>query len=162
MPTSQESKDFGDDGKGKKRPWVRFRLWHILLLVIPCAWFAQNTTMFGNCRARIEVEKMMVTHDKQWDKYWAVLRGKFVSPDFKEGEQIRCFIEVDPDFSFGDRYKVGDQLSFRYQFEDYLGWKKEDPRQMVVRKFFGLEIEPVNGSTSFYVQVGRTESKPEK
>ena len=131
----------------------KFRLWHLLVLFALLACLVPKMTVLGNCRAEIVIEEMLISHDEQWDKYWAILACRFISPKFLRDERLDCFIEVEADFRFGDKYSVGDRLDFRYQFKESLNWDKEDPRQKVVKKMFGINVEPVDGNPGFLVHV---------
>ena len=77
--------------------------------------------------------------------------GRFIRPEWKVEKRMHCFIEVDEDFTFDDRFNVGDQLKFRYQYEKFGKWEKEDPATIMLRKFFGWEVEPGRFAEGLYV-----------
>ncbi len=137
----------------------RFRLWHIFAIIAVAAWYAPNLTIFGNSLAIVEIEKISVSHDDIWEKHWAILDGRFIAPGFLKRKKLQCFIEVDSDFRFSDEYEVGDCLKFRYQHKEFGSWAKEDPRQIIVREFFGFRVVPMQYDSGLLIRVGQTEKK---
>ena len=123
------------------------------------AWFAPRMTIFGNCPADIVIEKMTINHDENWGKYWATFDCRFVGPNFLKDQRLDCFIEVPESFSFGDKYSVGDHLKFRYQYSDFRSWKEEDPRQKVIKEFFGINVIASEGDPGLMFHVGEIESE---
>ena len=101
----------------------------------------------------MEIETIEINYDEQWDKYWASLDCRFLRPHKHKDSVMECFFEVDGKFSFGDEYKVGDVLKFRYQEDDCLNWTKEDPRLVVMRKFFGIEVLPNKFGDGLFVVI---------
>ena len=137
----------------KKSPF-RFRIWHLFVLMAVVAVIASRITILGNCLADIVIEKMAIDHDENWGKYWATFDCRFVRPNFLKDERLDCFIEVPESFSFGDNYSVGDHLKFRYQYSDFRSWKREDPRQKVIKEFFGINVIPSEGDPGLMYHVG--------
>lgn len=128
-----------------------FRLWHLFVLVAVAAWFIPEITICGNCQAELEIEVMQVHLDEQWGKRWACLDCRFIKPKHKANESMRCFIEVDEDFSFDQKHQVGDTLRFRYQYKKFGDWEKEDPATIMLGKFFGWDVEPGRFADGLYV-----------
>ena len=137
----------------------RIRIWHLFVLIAAAAWYAPRMTILGNCPADVVIEKMTINHDENWGKYWATFDSRFVGPGFLEDERLDCFIEVPESFSFGDKYKVGDHLKFRYQYKDFGSWVQEDPRQKVIKKFFGIQVVGSDGDPGLMYHVGKIEPK---
>jgi len=144
-----------NDPKNPRRRWLpRLRIWHLFIVIALAAWYAPRMTILGNCPADIVIEKMAINHDENWGKYWATFDSRFVGPGFLEDERLDCFIEVPESFTFGDKYKIGDHLRFRYQYRDVGSWKKEDPRQKVIKKFFGINVMGSDDDPGLMYHVG--------
>lgn len=99
----------------------------------------------GSTPTKVEIERIDIVHDKNWDKRWALLDCRFLAPGFlanSDRNSFQCFFAVDESFSFGSQYTVGDRLNFRFQRYDFGPVKKNDPRLIVLKKFFGIETMP--------------------
>jgi hypothetical protein len=138
-----------------KRSIFSFRLWHVFVLFFVAAWIIQSVPICGSTPAVVEITAMQINHDEQWNRYWATLDCKFIRPKFGPKSAVKqtfsSFFAVNKDFSFGDNYKVGDQLRFRFQEFDFGPVEKSDPREIILRNFFGLEVLPREYPGSLYV-----------
>ena len=132
---------------------IRLRLWHLFLLVALAALIIPQMKILGTNRAVMEIEDLQLNLDEQWGKRWATFDCRFHEPSHLTGEPLHCFIEVGPDFTFG-KHKVGDKLNFRYQEEEFSGKNAQDPRQLVLKKFFGLNAVPSKFEDGLYIRVG--------
>ena len=144
--------------KSNRRGAIKFRLWYLFVLVAIAAVVIQQSRILGTNRAVLKIEDLQLNVDEQWGKHWATFDCRFLAPSHLEGEPLHCFIEVDKDFTFG-KYKAGDELKFRYQYEDFMEMKAQDPRQLVLKKFFGLEAVPSKYEDGLYIRVGTEPAK---
>ena len=110
--------------------------------------------------AAVEIERIEVVHDKHWDKRWAILKCRFIEPHTiakSERNTFECFFAVNESFSFGDRYTIGSNLHFRFQSYDFGPVKKRDPRLLVLKKFFGIEVLPTEYGSDLFVLVSESD-----
>lgn len=143
------------------RSIFRFRLWHTFVILAIAAWVIQSIPICGSTPATVQIETMKVTYDDQWRKHWAILECRFIKPKFDPEsplkQKFRCFFAVDESFDFGDQYKIGDKLSFRFQLYDFGPIKKSDPRVRVLDRFFGLKVLPQEYEGSLFVLRSKVE-----
>ena len=132
---------------------IKIRLWHLFVLVAIAAVTIPQLKIMGVSRAVLEIEDLQLNLDEQWGKRWATFDCRFVEPRELAGQPLHCFIEVDHDFTFG-KHKVGDKLNFRYQSDEFMDKKAQDPRRLVLKKFFGLEAIPSKYEDGLYIRVG--------
>lgn len=144
-----------------KTMWrFKLRIWHLFVVIALAAYYAPKIGIFGNYQAVLEVEDLQINLDEQWGKRWATFDCTFERPQHRKGERLHCFIEVDDKFDFG-HHKIGDQLIFRYQEKEFWNFEQQDPRQLVLKKFFGLEVLPSKYEDGLYIRVGIENAKGE-
>lgn len=117
---------------------MRFRLWHLILLVTLAGIFAWAFTQIGARSARYEILEMDIQHDQQWDKHWSRIKWKIHLPEHQAGDTFSSFIEVDGDFETAG-YAIGDVLRFRYQETRLLNRPAQNPKQLMIKKLFEVE-----------------------
>lgn len=120
----------------------------------------QYIPICGSTPATVEIERIEIVHDKDWDKRWAILDCRFIKPSTianLDSNTFECFFAVNDAFSFGKRYKVGDSLHFRFQRYDFGPVKKKDPRLLVLKKFFGIEAMPNEYGDELFVLVSESD-----
>lgn len=117
---------------------MRFRLWHLLLLVTVCGILAWAFTQIGTTSARYEILELDIRHDQQWDKYWSKIDWKIHLPDHLAGETFTSFIEVDKDFDSAG-YAIGNVLRFRFQETPFFNRPAQNPKKVMVKKLFAVD-----------------------
>ena len=130
----------------------RLRLWHLFVLIAIIAFTIPRITLFGNSPAVAKIVAMSVSEDDVWKKHFASLEFQFISPTQMNDEVFCCFFEVGEGFSFGDEYKTGDLLRFRFQYKDFWNWKKEDPCVIIMREFFDRDVVPRQFGNQYYLR----------